>query len=193
MVHRCPSCPYTTTFASDLRKHVHTHTGEKPYACTQCGAASATICNLSRHGRIHRDHKPFSCRLCGQRFRRTDHAQTREAKCGRQRVKVKEERVLSFLESTGLGFQREVTVWFDRAQRHFARVDFVVPFEDRLVYVEVDEHQHAEYDQRKDLERTWRLFETCPKPLHLVRCNPDKFVVANQRRKFICPVAWTFF
>ena len=61
-----------------------------------------------------------------------------EAKCGRQRVKVKEERVLSFLESTGLEFQREVTVWFGRSQRHYARVDFVLPFDDRLVYVEVD-------------------------------------------------------
>ena len=78
-------------------------------------------------------------------------------------------------------------MWFDRTQRHFARVDFVVPFEDRLVYVEVDEHQHAEYDQRNDLERTWRLFETCPKPLHLVRFNPDKIVVAGQRHKLYWP------
>ena len=76
---------------------------------------------------------------------------------------------------------------FDKAQCHLARVDFVVPFEDRLVYVEVDEHQHAAYDQRKDLERTWRLFETCPKPLHLVRFNPDKFVVAGQRHNIYWP------
>ena len=61
-----------------------------------------------------------------------------------------EKNVLSFLESTGLDFQREVTVWLDRARRHYARVDFVVPFDDRLVYVEVDEHPHAEYDQRRD-------------------------------------------
>ena len=72
--------------------------------------------------------------------------------------------MLRFLESTGLEFKREVTVWFDRTQRHFARVDFIVPFDDRLVYVEVDEFQHINYDQRKDLERTWHLFETCPKP-----------------------------
>ena len=72
--------------------------------------------------------------------------------------------MLQFLETTGLEFQREVVVWFDRTQMHYARVDFVVPFEDRLVYVEVDEFQHVNYDQRKDLERTWHLFETCPKP-----------------------------
>ena len=46
--------------------------------------------------------------------------QKHEAKRGRQRVKVREERVLSCLESTGLEFQREVVVWFDRSQRHYA-------------------------------------------------------------------------
>ena len=74
-------------------------------------------------------------------------------------------------------------MWFDRSQRRFARVDFVLPFDDRLVYVEVDEHQHADYDQRRDLERTWHLFETCPKPLHLIRLNPDPFTVNGRRHK----------
>ena len=127
--------------------------------------------------------KPFSCSLCGHGFQTKQNCQKHEAKCGRQRVKVKEERVLSFLEGTGLEFQREVTVWFDRSQRHYARVDFVVPFEDRLVYVEVDEFQHVNYDPRKDLERTWHLFETCPKPLHLIRLNPDQFTVNGRRHK----------
>ena len=88
---------------------------------------------------------------------------------------------MSFLESTGLEFQREVTIWFDRSQKRYARVDFVVPFDDRLVYVEVDEHQHVDYDQGRDLQRTWRLLETCPKPLHLIRFNPDPFIVNGRR------------
>ena len=95
--------------------------------------------------------------------------------------------MLQFLETTGLEFQREVVVWFDRAQRHFARVDFVVPFDDRFVYVEVDEFQHVNYDPRKDLERTWHLFETCPKPLHLIRLNPDPFTVNGRRHKILWP------
>ena len=63
----------------------------------------------------------------------------------------------------------------------------MVLFGDRVVYVEVDEHQHAEYDQRKDLERTWHLFETCPKPLHLIRLNPDRFIVNGRRHT----IYWT--
>ena len=55
--------------------------------------------------------------------------------------------MLSFLESTGLEFQREVTVWFDFYLKRSARVDFVVPFGDRIVYVEVDEHQHVHYEE----------------------------------------------
>ena len=80
----------------------------------------------------------------------------------------------------------KITVWFDRAQKRYARVGFVLSFEDRLVYVEVDERKHAEYDQRRDLERTWRLFETCPKPLHLIRLNPDRFVAEGRP----CKVYW---
>ena len=129
---------------------------------------------------------PFPCGSCGHGFAQKGNCQRHEARCGRQRVKVKEERVLNFLETTGLEFQREVTVWFDRAQKRYARVDFVLSFEDRLVYVEVDERQHAEYDQRRDLERTWRLFETCPKPLHIIRLNPDRCVAEGRP----CKVYW---
>ena len=58
---------------------------------------------------------------------------------GRQLVNVRGERVLNLLEPTDLEFQREVTVQFDGAQRQFARMDFVLQFDDRLVYVGVDE------------------------------------------------------
>ena len=155
MVYTCPFCLYTTVWSTNFKNHVYTHLDDKPYECA----------------------------ICSHKFTTMQTCQVHEAKCGRQRVKVKEERVLSFLETTGLGFQREATVWFDRAQKRYARVDFVVPFDDRLVYVEVDEHQHVDYDQRRDLERTWHLFETAPKPLHLVRLNPDPFTVNGQRYK----------
>ena len=74
-------------------------------------------------------------------------------------------------------------MWFDRSQKRYAKVDVVVPFDDRLVYVDVDEHQHINYDQRQDLERTWRLLETAPKPLHLARVNPDRFAANGPRHK----------
>ena len=214
VLHACPHCPYTSVSTSTLQIHVRWHTGERPFQCGACNASFATEDHLHRHVRLHTDErpyacdycdatfrdrtaqrrhlathldvKPFSCGCCGYCFARRDACHRHEAKCGRKRVKVKEERVLSFLESTGLEFQREATVWFGRAQRHCARVDFVVPFEDRLVYVEVDEFQHVDYGQRKDLERTWHLFETCLKPLHLIRLNPDQFTVNGRRHNILC-------
>ena len=162
---------------------MRSHADERPYACDQCDATFRDRTAQRQHLLTHLDVKPFICRLCGHGFTTKQNCQVHEARCGRQRVKVREERVLNFLETTGLEFQREVTVWFDRSQKHYARVDFVVPFDDRLVYVEVDERQHAEYDQRKDLERTWHLFETCPKPLHLIRLNPDQFTINGKRQK----------
>ena len=47
--------------------------------------------------------------------------------------------------------------------------------------MKVDEHQHVQYNHRRNLERTWHLFATAPKPLHLIRLNPDQFN-ANGRR-----------
>ena len=134
--HTCPHCPYTTVWATNSKNHVYTHLDDKPYACAACDHRFATRQNCQKH----------------------------EARCGRQCVNSKEEKVLSFLKPTGLECRREVVVWFDRSQRRFARVEFVLPFDDRLVYVEVDEHQHVDYDQRRDLERTLHLFATAPKP-----------------------------
>ena len=215
VLHTCPHCQYTSTITTNLQIHIRWHTGERPFQCNICNASFASDNHLKVHIRSHTDErpftcnqcnatfrdrtaqrhhlvthldvKPFSCGICGHGFTLKRACQLHEAKCGRQRVKVKEERVLSFLESTGLEFQREVTVWFDRYLRRYARVDFVVPFDDRLVYLEVDERQHVDYDQCQDLKRTWHLFETCPKPLHLIRFNPDQFTVNGKSHKMF----WT--
>lgn len=51
-----------------LRKHMMTHTGERPYPCTVCTKAFANNYNLRVHLRIHTGEKPFFCEKCGEAF-----------------------------------------------------------------------------------------------------------------------------
>ena len=68
-------------------------------------------------------------------------------------------------------------IWLDRGSKRFARVDFMVEAENRMVIIEVDEHQHALYDKDKERERQEQLLETIPGKVHLVRLNPNSFSV----------------
>ncbi|XP_045583157.1 protein jim lovell isoform X8 [Procambarus clarkii] len=48
-LHQCPFCTYTTVFLNNMRKHVRTHTGEKPYVCALCSFRSNQNSSLKRH------------------------------------------------------------------------------------------------------------------------------------------------
>lgn len=45
----CRVCAKTFFYAGDWRKHVRTHTGEKPYQCPVCLYRAAQRTNLKRH------------------------------------------------------------------------------------------------------------------------------------------------
>ena len=64
----CPFCSKIMPKPALMKRHILTHTGEKPFICDTCGEAFNKKGNLARHNMIHTGERPFSCNICDKSF-----------------------------------------------------------------------------------------------------------------------------
>eukprot|EP00095_Tigriopus_kingsejongensis_P010926 maker-scaffold206_size259025-snap-gene-0.9 protein:Tk10926 transcript:maker-scaffold206_size259025-snap-gene-0.9-mRNA-1 annotation:"low quality protein: zinc finger protein 705a-like" len=68
----CGVCGKRFVCVTTMKRHLVTHTGEKPFACKICGKQYTQKGNLRVHERTHRNDRPFECNICHQKFYRKE-------------------------------------------------------------------------------------------------------------------------
>lgn len=76
----CKHCKKEFTLKGNLKRHILTHAGVKPYICGICNKGFSRKADLEIHNRVHTGEKPYECPApgCGKRFARISDLRSHE-------------------------------------------------------------------------------------------------------------------
>ncbi|XP_041701528.1 zinc finger protein 281 isoform X2 [Coregonus clupeaformis] len=103
----CEHCYGAFRSSYHLKRHILTHTGEKPFACDVCDMRFIQRYHLDRHKRVHSGEKPYQCDRCNQNFSRTDRLLRHRRLCGAGASLPKEENQSFSCESRGGAYSQD--------------------------------------------------------------------------------------
>ncbi|XP_064540295.1 zinc finger protein Xfin-like [Drosophila montana] len=64
----CPYCQIVQSSKGNLKAHLRTHTGERPFQCPHCPRTFTQKHNMTVHIRTHTGERPFKCAACPKSF-----------------------------------------------------------------------------------------------------------------------------
>ncbi|XP_076005862.1 zinc finger and BTB domain-containing protein 8B isoform X2 [Genypterus blacodes] len=68
-LHKCPFCPYTAKQKGIMKRHIRSHTGERPFPCPMCGKRFTRQEHLRSHAlSVHRHCWPVACKSCRRTY-----------------------------------------------------------------------------------------------------------------------------
>ncbi|XP_069506977.1 zinc finger and BTB domain-containing protein 46 [Ambystoma mexicanum] len=65
---RCPYCSFSAMHQCILKRHMRSHTGERPYPCEICGKKFTRREHMKRHTLVHSKDKKYVCKVCSRVF-----------------------------------------------------------------------------------------------------------------------------